>query len=412
MTTEMKPLKMDDVETPDHKDPLARFLKIVGFLAFLLLTLLTPLGIYVNKVMGHVENGLMVIIQIMGILITPFSLMLIYIIFNRKMNKLWLIFPILLLILSNALFVFIAKTRLALTDIIKKAGTVVPDVKNEDLYIFDEEIPENLEFEPEKVKKETGFDCRVRWPGCITDVQNQGQCGNCWSFATTAILSDLLNIKKFKETLKIDEPVPLPEDQKIELSPQYLVECWNGYEGIGKCISGETVTNAAKLGKEIGSVSKECKPDKTHTWDSGTDLCDTRPCFDDCSAKCMDGKDADVKKFKDVNKLSGTDSLKNNILRIKNSLMDNGPVLAGMILYDNFPNSIYSGIYQGPKEDSKKVGGHAVRIVGWGTNEEIGEYWVVANSWSQTWGLINDPGYFYIKMGVCSIENYVWEGKL
>ena len=48
------------------------------------------------------------------------------------------------------------------------------------------------------------------------------------------------------------------------------------------------------------------------------------------------------------------------------------------------------------------MGGHAVRILGWGT--AAGEdYWLVANSWSPQWGL---KGFFKIRRGTneCGIE--------
>jgi hypothetical protein len=42
-----------------------------------------------------------------------------------------------------------------------------------------------------------------------------------------------------------------------------------------------------------------------------------------------------------------------------------------------------SGIYT--HKTGAALGGHAVRIVGWG-EEQGGKYWLVANSWNQYWG--------------------------
>jgi C1A family cysteine protease len=41
------------------------------------------------------------------------------------------------------------------------------------------------------------------------------------------------------------------------------------------------------------------------------------------------------------------------------------------------------GIYQQTSDEAE--GGHAVRIVGWGTENGV-DYWTVANSWNPYWG--------------------------
>jgi len=45
------------------------------------------------------------------------------------------------------------------------------------------------------------------------------------------------------------------------------------------------------------------------------------------------------------------------------------------------------------------LGGHAVKIVGWGV-EQGTEYWLIANSWSTSWG---EKGFFRIKTGEVGI---------
>merc|ERR1711979_22838 len=54
------------------------------------------------------------------------------------------------------------------------------------------------------------------------------------------------------------------------------------------------------------------------------------------------------------------------------------------------------------------LGGHAIKIMGWGT-ENGADYWLVANSWNEDWG---DAGFFKIDKGhnQCQIENPMING--
>jgi cathepsin B len=57
-----------------------------------------------------------------------------------------------------------------------------------------------------------------------------------------------------------------------------------------------------------------------------------------------------------------------------------------------------SGVYQ--HTTGKQLGGHAIKIIGWGTESGV-DYWLVANSWGTTWGL---DGFFKIKQGDCGMD--------
>ncbi len=58
-----------------------------------------------------------------------------------------------------------------------------------------------------------------------------------------------------------------------------------------------------------------------------------------------------------------------------------------------------SGIFNPSPEDCEQhsVGSHALAVVGYGKLNDV-PYWLVKNSWGQSWGIEN--GYFYIKRGV------------
>jgi len=86
-------------------------------------------------------------------------------------------------------------------------------------------------------------------------------------------------------------------------------------------------------------------------------------------------------------------------------IFQNGPVETAFTVYSDFV-TYKSGVYR--HTTGSPLGGHAVRIVGWGVlNGE--KYWKIANSWNPTWG---DNGYFLILRGTneCGIEDEVSAG--
>ena len=68
------------------------------------------------------------------------------------------------------------------------------------------------------------------------------------------------------------------------------------------------------------------------------------------------------------------------------------------IVYEDFMN-YKSGVYR--HQSGGMLGGHAVKIVGWGKDDN-GEHWIVQNSWTTNWG---DKGFFKIAMGQCNIDS-------
>jgi len=90
---------------------------------------------------------------------------------------------------------------------------------------------------------------------------------------------------------------------------------------------------------------------------------------------------------------------------IKQEILKHGPVEAGFSVYADFV-TYKTGVYH--YAAGKLLGGHAVRIIGWGVDEKT-PYWLVANSWNADWG---DKGLFKILRGKneCGIEGRISAG--
>ncbi|CAK9294014.1 unnamed protein product [Gordionus sp. m RMFG-2023] len=82
-----------------------------------------------------------------------------------------------------------------------------------------------------------------------------------------------------------------------------------------------------------------------------------------------------------------------------------GPVEAALSIYEDFLQ-YKSGVYK--HETGGFMGGHAIKIIGWGVDKET-PYWLAVNSWNADWG---DKGFFKILRGKdeCGIESMIYAG--
>merc|ERR1719191_573141 len=75
---------------------------------------------------------------------------------------------------------------------------------------------------------------------------------------------------------------------------------------------------------------------------------------------------------------------------IQAAVMTVGAVEVAFYVMEDFMN-YKGGIYS--YKEGKRVGGHAVKIVGWGKDLDT-FYWIVQNSWGPNWG---EKGFFRIE---------------
>jgi len=62
-----------------------------------------------------------------------------------------------------------------------------------------------------------------------------------------------------------------------------------------------------------------------------------------------------------------------SIPELQNEIMNNGPIMVGMSLYEDF-YSYSSGVYEHVAGDFS--GGHAVKMIGWGHADDGRLYWI------------------------------------
>lgn len=199
----------------------------------------------------------------------------------------------------------------------------------------------------------------VNWVtnGAVTDVKDQGQCGSCWAFSTTGSVEGA-NFNKSGVLQSFSE--------------QQLVDCSTQNSG---CNGGlmdygfEYIqTSPLMLEKDYGYTASvgTCQYDQSKT--HGT-----------------------VTAFTDVTPDSTGDQLKAALMT--------GPVSVA-IEADQYAFQGYTGgvITSGCGSNLD----HGVLAVGYGTDDNGQEYFLVKNSWASTWGV---DGYVKIAPSQCGITN-------
>lgn len=282
------------------------------------------------------------------------------------------------------------------------------------------------------------FDCREKWPGLISNAYHQGSCGSCWAFASAMAVSDRIRIvnpddKELRIRFMYRPFVPPSSNGTTiaypvlnNMSPYYLVSC-------DTC--GKTFSTFPKATEYVTGPDLQCnggceggylqlvydfmmKSGVPSLYTSPTD-CDPTiqdcPCssvenmacdphiHNDCPSQCDQPlpqeciRPRKIYRPKQVYSLVAPNESKEiRRRRIMEDIYERGPVTIGFAVYQSFydffannPKGVYSNLVR-PQND-RPIGGHAVDIVGWGTDENGTFYWTMRNSWGESWG---DLGFF------------------
>lgn len=192
----------------------------------------------------------------------------------------------------------------------------------------------------------------------VSSVKNQGQCGDCWSFAATAAVEGAYAIHE--------------KNTAVSLSEQQLLDCSSTNKGFGNCgCNGGFAQNAFHyLIKLSGGIQSYDSYPYTGTQHS-------------CS-------------YNSADKVTGITSCtvvqEGSESSLQQAVASYGPTAVGIDASSMSFQLYSSGVYYNPTCSSKNLD-HAVLVAGYGSESDGGDYWLVKNSWGTSWG---ESG--YIKM--------------
>jgi len=286
-------------------------------------------------------------------------------------------------------------------DVTPFLGTIL---KDDDRYQAQEKVVSDVP----NIDIPAEFDVRTAFPECASvsgNIRDQSSCGSCWAFGSTEAFNDRYCIAT-KNTVKFSV-----EDTTANCG---FLQCfsmgcnggqpgmaWDWFKSKGVVTGGDYFDigkgdtcapySLAPCAHHVPATEKypACPSDEYPT-----------PSLSKCTESGYSGDYAS-------DKIKATDSYSlNGVQAIQADMVQYGSATAAFTVYDDFP-TYKSGVYH--KTSNKQLGGHAIKLLGWGT-EDGTDYWLVANSWNEEWG---DHGTFKIRRGnnECGIEGQVSAGR-
>lgn len=212
-------------------------------------------------------------------------------------------------------------------------------------------------------------------------------CGSCWAQGSMSALADRIKIARKAEGID------------IQLSVQHLMNCGTA----GTCQGGEP-SAAYQWLKEIsdktgsgisyttGQPYLACSKDLDAGFCKGVDFsCTAENVQRTCATfgkKCVGMAKYPNATVAEYGSIQGKDAMMKEIF-------NRGPIACNV---DAVPILNYTG---GIVTTKSKDTDHSISVVGWGTDDKLGFYWQVRNSWGEYWG---EQGYFRVQSGALALE--------
>ena len=264
------------------------------------------------------------------------------------------------------------------------------------------------------------FDGRTMWRDYLSPIKDQGRCGACYAFSVVGMLADRFAIQTLGQVkpdlnpmemvvcMKDIEDVATPDEfLKTRMDRKYEKEISDKHK-IHAC-RGNTLYNAARSTYVQGTLEESCVSEndiqRFISKHGRIPLCLELE-GDGFPSLCVNKKTPPRYWMSEEYYTVGSAVDEAVVDQIKLEIMKWGPVAAGFQVFNDFIADYTDGtrVYTHPKKDQTTLGGHAVRIVGWGEQEQDGRmvrYWQVANSWGEKWC---DGGYGKIEILIPELQ--------
>lgn len=213
-------------------------------------------------------------------------------------------------------------------------------------------------------------------------------CGSCWAHGSVSALGDRIKIARNAQGPDID------------LSVQHILNCGN----VGSCHGGSVPgpyqwiksQGMAGISYETSNPYLACSSESEEGFCKNVDTtckpmnvartCNT---FSDMGGFCSSLSSYPNATIADYGSISGADAMQKEIYA-------RGPISCGIDAQAILEYTSGISTDKGAEVD------HVISVVGWDTDDKLGKYWVVRNSWGEFWG---EMGYIRVQFGALQVED-------
>jgi cathepsin X len=208
-------------------------------------------------------------------------------------------------------------------------------------------------------------------------------CGSCWAHGSVSALQD---------RIKIAREAKHPD---VILSIQHILN----YDGGGSCHGGSVAGPYQWIHKQTDGLSYETSnPYMACSSESKEGFCkqiDTKKGAKNIARTCGTFGQECVGLSQYPNVTIGDYGTISGANAMQKEIFNRGPIACGI---NAMPIEEYTG---GIAKGFSLLTDHVISVVGWGTDEKEGQYWIVRNSWGQYWG---ENGFVRVKFGALAMQ--------